>query len=122
MSQGKIVVQVGYGDAKDLSLVGDKRAVEWLIKVLRRSKAKVVHAPTTKVVDDQDRGHLDFDFDGEEWEESELRAEVAQTLGELKDARAVEPLCTALADAWGHVSTQAAWSLGKLGDKRAVGP
>ncbi len=122
ISQGQRERQVRLAAAKALGLLGDKRAVKPLITVLLRTKAKVVHAPTTKVVDDQDRRHLDFDFDGEEWEESELRAEVAQTLGELKDARAVEPLCTALADEWGHVSTQAAWSLGKLGDKRAVGP
>jgi HEAT repeat protein len=122
VSQGQREQQVRLNAAEALGLLGDRRAVKPLITVLLKTKAKVVHAPTTRVVDDQDRWHLDFDFDEEGWEESEVRVKVAETLGELKDVRAVEPLCAALADEWGQVSTQAAWALRKLGDKRAVGP
>jgi HEAT repeat protein len=122
VSQGQRERQVRLSAAEALGLLGDRRAVKPLITVLLKVKAKVVHAPTTMVVDDKDKWYLDLDYDAEEWEESEVRAKVAEALGELKDPQAVDPLCTTLADKWGQVSTQAAWSLRKLGDKRAVGP
>jgi vesicle coat complex subunit len=51
-----------------------------------------------------------------------IREEAAETLGELKDPRAVEPLIKALKDKDSRVRSEAAIALGKLRDPRAVEP
>ncbi|MDW8325427.1 MAG: HEAT repeat domain-containing protein, partial [Anaerolineales bacterium] len=43
-------------------------------------------------------------------------------LGEIKDARAVEPLVAALGDAEAGMRRWAAWALGEIKDARAVEP
>jgi HEAT repeat protein len=50
------------------------------------------------------------------------RALVFRALGQLRDARAVEPLIAALADESPHVRQDAAKALGLIGDPRAIGP
>lgn len=52
----------------------------------------------------------------------ELREEAADALGKLGDARALEPLTTALNDDSGPLVSKAAEALGDLGDARAVEP
>ena len=52
----------------------------------------------------------------------EIRRDAAQTLGELKDPGAVEPLINALDDESEWVRWRAAQSLGNLEDERAVEP
>jgi len=51
-----------------------------------------------------------------------VRQAAAESLGELGDTRAVEPLIVALEDSDSLVRHRAAEALGKLGDKRAVEP
>ncbi|MBI3914560.1 MAG: HEAT repeat domain-containing protein [Chloroflexi bacterium] len=51
-----------------------------------------------------------------------LRAIAARALGEIGEARAIEPLITALHDESAQVCQAAAESLGRLGDKRAIEP
>jgi len=51
-----------------------------------------------------------------------VRAKAARELGDLGDARAVEPLIKTLKDADSYVRGQSARSLGKLKDPRAVEP
>lgn len=53
---------------------------------------------------------------------SGTRADAAEVLGEIGDARAVEPLIDALRDADYTVQWAAAEALGKIGDKKAVEP
>ena len=50
-----------------------------------------------------------------------VRERAAEALGELKDARAVEPLILAL-NGEDEGRFQAAFALGRIGDKRAVEP
>ena len=50
------------------------------------------------------------------------RRTAAEALGQLGDARAVEPLTAALGDRNGAVRKAAAEALGQLGDARAVEP
>ena len=54
--------------------------------------------------------------------DEEIRALTAFALGEMDDARAVEPLVERLSDReeWTHVRGEAAEALGKLGDDRAL--
>lgn len=53
---------------------------------------------------------------------AQVRAGAARALGELRDERAVEPLLNALRDAELLVRSQAAVALGRIGDERAVEP
>ncbi len=53
---------------------------------------------------------------------TKTRANAAKELGDLKDARAVDPLIKSLKDDDSYVRGQAASSLGKLKDARAVDP
>ena len=77
---------------KTLGTIGDKRAVEPLIKALKK----------------------------DEYREARLNA--AQALGEINDTRAVEALIEALNDDYKYVVEYAAKALANLGDKRAVEP
>lgn len=55
-------------------------------------------------------------------EDRDVRRSAARALGQIGDARAVEPLITALRDeSWG-VRRDAAKALGRIGDARAVEP
>ena len=54
--------------------------------------------------------------------DSTVRWQAAQDLGETGDARAVEPLIEALKDENGAVRLEATCSLGTIGDARAVEP
>jgi len=49
-----------------------------------------------------------------------VRRYLALSLGELRDARALEPLVQALRDADVQTAAYAAWALGRLGDARAA--
>ena len=51
-----------------------------------------------------------------------VRMNAANALGDIGDARAVEPLCIALKDSDWYVRINAACALGKIGDARAVEP
>ena len=51
-----------------------------------------------------------------------VRSSAAEALGEIGDARAVEPLCAALRDKDVDVREAAAEALGKIGDARAAVP
>ena len=53
---------------------------------------------------------------------SDVRVEAAWALGEIGDARAVDPLIEALTDEYGRVRMSAAQALGEIGNQRAVGP
>jgi len=52
--------------------------------------------------------------------DSDIRIAAAETLGQIGDARAVEPLITALKDT--GVRYASAYALGKIGDARAIEP
>jgi HEAT repeat protein len=56
---------------------------------------------------------------GEDWQ---VRAIAAATLGNIGDAKAVDPLIEALKDADDDVRERAAEALGKIGDAKAVDP
>ena len=75
-----------------LGKIGDRRAVESLIMVLRLGQGEYI------------------------------REVAAQVLGRIGDRRAVEPLIKALKDRSRHIRRRAAQALGKIGDKSAVAP
>jgi HEAT repeat protein len=50
------------------------------------------------------------------------RWKAAESLGRIRDDRAVEPLILALMDDDWRVRQKAAWALGKIGDPRALAP
>lgn len=79
-----------------LGEIGDQRAVEPLIALLRDGACEVV------------------------WENERARA--AEALGQLGDPRAVEPLIAALAAENAETASKAMEALGRLGDRRAVEP
>ena len=58
----------------------------------------------------------------EEEEDPSQRWKAAESLGRIRDDRAVEPLILALMDEDGRVRQKAAWALGKIGDPRALVP
>ena len=49
-------------------------------------------------------------------------ANAARALGQLRDARAVQPLIDALKSSYSNVRAEAAAALGRIGDKRAIKP
>jgi HEAT repeat protein len=53
---------------------------------------------------------------------SDDRALAAETLGNLGDSRAIDPLIQALSDYKSNVIEKSAEALGKIGDTRAVNP
>ncbi|MBA7597586.1 hypothetical protein ES703_04590 [subsurface metagenome] len=57
-----------------------------------------------------------------EHEAYDIRVEAAMALGEIGDARAVEPLIQALKDKDRDVRASAAVTLWEIGDERAVAP
>lgn len=96
-----------YWASKTLGKIGDRRAIEPLISVLKNEK------------------------------EGYSRLEIVSTLGKFRDRRATEALLDALNDTWyggssgnygyGSIAIlpvvgKAAWALGELGDSRAVEP
>jgi len=52
----------------------------------------------------------------------DARAAAAETLGEIRDRRAVEPLIAALKDEYYAIRERAAEALGRIGDERAAQP
>jgi HEAT repeat protein len=55
-------------------------------------------------------------------EDPSQRWKAAESLGRIRDERAVEPLILALTDEDWRVRQKAAWALGKIGDQRAILP
>jgi len=55
-------------------------------------------------------------------EDPSQRWKAAESLGRIRDDRAVEPLILALRDDDWRVRQKAAWALGKIGDPRALLP
>jgi hypothetical protein len=51
-----------------------------------------------------------------------FRVVAAWALGEIGDARALQPLIDCLKDEYHHIQRTAAWALGRIGDARAVKP
>ncbi|MGD0078568.1 MAG: HEAT repeat domain-containing protein [Sedimentisphaerales bacterium] len=103
--------------AEILGKMGDRRAVEPLIACLK----------------DEDRGDRYYDAEvlGKMGDRESLivclnshfaRRSAAESLGELGDGRAVEPLIACLKDQDSYVRQRSAVALGKLGDAKAVGP
>ncbi len=106
-----------------LGWLGDKRAIESLIPLLRdlnddvkesvvgalvnlKALQAIIEPLINLLTDDHYR----------------VRASAASALGELGDARAVEPLIAALHDSSAFVRTEIVSALGELGDARAVEP
>lgn len=55
-------------------------------------------------------------------EDPSQRWKAAESLGRIRDERAIEPLILALTDEDWRVRQKAAWALGKIGDQRAIIP
>jgi len=64
---------------------------------------------------------LEYKKSSDKWEHRNVREAAAKALGELKDARAVEPLIAALKDSSSNVR-KAADALGVMGAARSTAP
>ena len=69
--------------------------------------------------DDERLGHFIAMLDEED---PSRRWKAAESLGRIRDNRAVDPLILALTDEDWRVRQKAAWALGKIGDPRALVP
>jgi rubrerythrin len=105
--------------AKALGNIGDTRGVEplsqWLndrSSIVRDAVKEALHklGPTDSVIKD---------LSDKNWQ---VRLNAAQTLGERKEVRGVEPLIQALNDKDLWLRQVAARALGKIGDRRGVEP
>ena len=125
--------------------VGDKRAIEPLTQALKdnvqKNVAEALEEMSWQPKDDTEKVY--YLIAKNEWDElvklgktavepliqtlkdnkdCEFREKAAEALGEIGDARAVEPLILALKDEEGYGQGYAAEALGKVGDARAVEP
>ena len=117
--------QVRDGAAQALGEIGDKRAVEPLINVLKADKNFYVRGGAANALGKlKDTGAVEPLINALKADKnSYVRGGAANALGKLKDTRAVEPLINALkADEDSHVRWGAANALGELKDTGAVEP
>jgi HEAT repeat protein len=117
-------VQVQRRAAGALGWLGDRRAVEPLIEALK-SPNEDVRAEAAwalgKIADVKAVGPL-TDVLKNKNETPQVRREAVETLGILKDGRAVEALIQALSDPTPGVRARAASALGLIGDNKAIDP
>ena len=110
--------------AKTLGLLGDKRAVDPLIKALADDRGWVRADYARALGQLGDKRAIDpliKALADEEGTMGTTRGAFVHALGQLGDA-AVDPLIKALSDGDRMLRGWAAYALGKLGDKRAVDP
>jgi len=127
-----------------LGKIGDERAVEPLIEALGdKENRKDAAGALDKLgwVPETDGQRAAYLIAGKDWESlvelgggavehligalSEgwrVRKDAVEALGNIGDARAVEPLIKALGDRNKEICLHAAWALGEIGDVRAVEP
>jgi len=95
---------------------------------LRRTDAWEPAFRLSRLLEAKDPGRLDARFGTDligvfqaaRDDDPRVRRYLALSLGELRDARAVEPLVQALQDADVQTAIYAAWALGRIGDARAA--
>lgn len=109
--------------ASGLGKLGDPRAVEPLIRALSAPEDR----PPQRAVDTPASGKPDLKRALEQMEslhnpEQQARQQAAEALGELGDARAVEPLIQALSHHNEWLRWHAVSALGKIGDQQAIAP
>lgn len=107
--------------AETLGRIGDARAVEPLIQVVKYEDSPALWKASVALVHIGEPAvgaliQLLDDRDGQ------VRLDAADDLGDIGDARAVEPLIQVLKHKDVEVQKAAAKALGKIGDKRAVEP
>jgi HEAT repeat protein len=100
--------------ARALGSIGDARAVEPLMTVLREDKTPIVRANAAYALGDLGDARAVEPLLGALEDES-VRAPAATALGQIGDPRAVEPLRAALDDADEEVREAAREALGKIG-------
>ena len=115
--------QVRGGAAEALREIGDKRAVEPLINVLKADKNSHVRWGAAVALGEIGDKRAVEPLINALKADKDSRRGAANALGELKDTRAVEPLINVLkADKDFHVRGSAANALGEIGDPRAIEP
>jgi|GEM_PF-1038659 len=106
---------------KILNEIGDTRAIEPLLTVLRNDDSDLVRWDTVrtlgKLQDPRTVGPL---IDALDDDDHEVRSAAAEALGALGDRQAVEPLIEVLENDESGVRRAAVLALGQLGDERAV--
>ena len=116
--------------AKALGEIKDSRAVEPLISALkdeswwvRKAAAIALREINPKWMETEEAKRKVPEFiSALKDKDSDVRWEAAETLGKIKDPRAVEPLISALKDESSDVRIAAAKVLGEIKDPRAVEP
>ncbi len=117
--------------ARALAMIGDKRAVEPLIKELKKGNIYGIADALGRLKDPRAVEPLIAIVKAGQWRELELRKSPGtfmrvynpvEALGLIKDRRAVDTLIGLLNDNKVLISNSAAWSLGEIRDARAVEP
>jgi len=117
--------KVRWHAARDLGEIGNARAAEPLVQVLKnRSEYEGVQETAVHALVKIGAGAVKPLIDAlkdkdEDWE---VRRKAAEVLVEIGDERAVEPLIENLKDEEWHVRTYSARALGDIGYERAVEP
>jgi len=106
--------------AEALGNIGDPRAVEPLINVLKDDNKWWVREKAAKALGEIGDAAIDPLIVALKDNDIGVRENAAEALGEIGDARAVEPLMVALKDNDSRVRFSAAKALGEIGDLRAV--
>ena len=91
-------------------------------RLLRRGLCRPLDTIIKKMPDSEKQQYLNVIIPKLKDANKSVRGRAAWALGELGDARAVEPLMEALKDESENVRSGAAWALEKIGDTRAVEP
>lgn len=107
--------------AEALGEIGDARAVEPLVVALKDSDYRVCSAAARALVKIGPPSVKAL-IAVLKYNDSYVRQQTVEALGEIGDARAVPPLLAALKDSDGGVRWVVAEALGKIGDARAVEP
>jgi HEAT repeat protein len=111
-----------YDAAVALGKIGDRRAVEPLIKALGDINTNVRQAAAWALFKLEDSRAVEPLIKALGDINTNVREAAAWALFKLEDSRAVEPLIKALGDRDSNVREAAALALGKIGDHRAVEP
>jgi HEAT repeat protein len=115
-------ITVRFAAAGALGQIGDERAVEPLLQLLRDERQSVRSAAVSALEKIGDERAVEPLLQLLRDEKPFERQRAAEALGEIGDERAVEPLLQLLRDKDGFVRNATAWALRRFGDQRAVEP
>ena len=112
--------KVRYNAARVLGEMGDSKAVEPLIDVLKNDKNGSVCITATDALIEIGDVATDALIKSLDHEKVNVRCDATRALGEIGNKKCVDKIINMLYDEWVNVRIYAVTSLGKLNDKKAV--